>query len=145
MNNTISDRLHHINYLTSETDALYHQAAFRLGISDSAMRILYTVHEQGQECLLSDIYKMSGISKQTVNSALRKLEGEGIVYLERHSGRAKKVVLTDKGKHYVSTTAARLFEAESAAFASWTEEEIDTHIRLMEKYARSFREQVEKL
>lgn len=42
-------------------------------------------------------------------------------------------------------TTARLFDAEAAAFASWTEEEINTHIGFMEKYIDSFREQVEKL
>ncbi len=28
----------------------------------------------GEDCLLSDIYKQSGVSKQTVNSAIRSLE-----------------------------------------------------------------------
>lgn len=139
------EKLHRINYLTAETDALYHQASRKLGISDSAMRALYTIYDNGESCMLSDIYKQSGISKQTVNSAIRKLEDDEILYLENCGGRGKKVFLTEKGKLYIQQTAARLFEAECDALASWTEEEIDLYIRFMEKYVRSFRDQVQRI
>lgn len=136
---------HRINYLNAELDALYHQASLKLGLTDSASIVLYTIYDNGEDCLLSDIYKQSGVSKQTVNSAIRNLEKKHIIYLEQHSGRAKKVILTDTGKEYVQKTIARLFDAETAAFASWTEEEINAHIGFMEKYIHSFQEQVEKL
>lgn len=139
------EKLHRINYLTAETDALYHQASRKLGISDSAMRALYTIYDNGESCMLSDIYKQSGISKQTVNSAIRKLEDDEILYLENCGGRGKKVFLTEKGKLYIQQTAARLYEAECNALASWTEEEIDLYIRFMEKYVRSFRDQVQRI
>lgn len=91
------------------------------------------------------IYKQSGISKQTVNSAVRKLENEEILYLKQHNGRAKKAVLSDKGIKYVSETLAKIYDAERKAFAAWTEAEIDTHIHLLQKYVESLREQVELL
>lgn len=46
-----------INYLTSETDALYHLASVKLGISDSVSIVLYTLYDPDKSCLLSDIYK----------------------------------------------------------------------------------------
>ena len=141
----ITDRLHRINYLNAEIDALYHHASLKLGLTDSASRVLYTIYDNGESCLLGDIYKQSGVSKQTVNSAIRKLENEGIIYLEQHSGKAKKVVLTVAGKEYVQKTVARLFDAETAAFSSWTEEEINAHIGLTEKFVNSLREHIEKL
>ncbi len=137
--------MYRINYLNAELNALYHQASLKLGLTDSASIVLYTIYDNGENCLLSDIYKQSGVSKQTVNSAIRNLEKKHIIYLEQHSGRAKKVILTDTGKEYVQKTIARLFDAEAAAFASWTEEEINAHIGFMEKYIHSFQEQVEKL
>ena len=82
--------IHRINYLTSEMDAVYHRASLKLGISDSVSLILYTIYDAGGSCLLSEIYKKSGISKQTVNSALRGLEGKGILALQQYKGRAKK-------------------------------------------------------
>ena len=89
MEHNVSEKLHRINNLLAETDAVYHQASLRLGIADSTMRILYTILDNGERCLLSDVYKQSGISKQTVNSALRKLESSNMVYLENHKGKAK--------------------------------------------------------
>lgn len=145
METKICSRIHRINYLNAELDSLYHHASLKLGLTDSASIVLYTIYDNGEDCLLSDIYKQSGVSKQTVNSAIRGLEKKHIIYLKQLSGRAKKVVLTDTGKEYVQKTTARLFDAEAAAFASWTEEEINAHIGFMEKYIYSFREQVEKL
>lgn len=137
--------IHQINYLNSEMQALYHQASLKLGVSDSVSIVLYTIYDEGDTCLLSDIYKKSGISKQTVNSAIRGLEADGILYLEQHTGRSKKVVLTPKGRTYVGRTAAKLYEAEAKAFASWPEDEISAYIRLMEKYADCLRREVENL
>ena len=145
MNKKICSSIHRINYLNAELNALYHNASLKLGLTDSASIVLYTIYDNGGNCLLSDIYKQSGISKQTVNSAIRNLEKENIIFLEQHSGRAKKVVLTDTGKEYAQKTVARLFDIEAAAFSSWTDDEINTHIGFMEKYIESFRIQVDKL
>ncbi len=145
MGNSIYSSIHRINYLNTELDALYHHASLKLGLTDSASIVLYTIYDNGENCMLSDIYKQSGVSKQTVNSAIRNLEKKHIIYLEQHSGRTKKVVLTDAGREFVKKTVARLFDAEAAVFASWSEEEINAHIGYMEKYIDSFREQVDKL
>lgn len=137
--------IHRINYLVSEMDSFYHQASLKLGISDSISIVLYAIYDAGQDCLLSDIYKKTGISKQTINSAIRSLEARDILYLEQHIGRSKKILLTEKGKEFIEKTAARIYQAEMQAFDTWTDEEIDTYIRLMEKYAHCFRQQMEQL
>ena len=144
MKHNVIGAIKKINYLTSEIDSLYHQSSVKLGISDSVSIILYSVWDEGESCLLSDIYKKSGISKQTVNSAIRNLEADNILYLEQHKGRAKKVILTDKGKGFVNQTIVRLQKAEANAFGTWSEEEINTYIQLMEKYVDCFRSQIEK-
>lgn len=136
--------IHKINYLSTEIESLYHLSSLKLGISDSVSIILYSIYDAGNECLLSDIYKNSGISKQTINSAIRHLEADGILYLKQHNGRSKKVILTDKGAEYLQKTAARLYQAELDSFNTWTEDEISTYISLMEKYANCFRAQIEK-
>ena len=70
----IRNLLHRINYLTAELDGLYHQAALGVGLADSTMLVLYTIYDNGGSCLLRTIYQQPGISKQTVNSAIRKLK-----------------------------------------------------------------------
>lgn len=141
----IADKIHRINYLAAETEVIYHKAALKLKLSDSSMRVLYTIYDNGEGCLLSRIYKQSGISKQTVNSALRKLEEMGVLYLETYRGNLKKVILTKKGREYVNETAAKLYEAEKAALETWPNEEVNNYIHLMEKYTETLKRQVEKM
>lgn len=134
------------SYLTSRIDSVYHEAAWKCGVSDSAMRILYVVCLHGEECRLSEIISLSGISKQTVNSALRKLEMEKVLELkpESEGGRTKKVVLTEKGKRLAENTALKIFQVENMVFSSWTKEERDQFFLLTQKYLSSFIEKIEE-
>ena len=74
-------RLKHFNFLTSEINSVYHEAALKFGLSDSAMMVLYAVCDHDGSCLLNEISRLSGTSKQTVHSAVRRLEEEGYVRL----------------------------------------------------------------
>ena len=125
MKNKYQDQIRRVNCLTNDLNALYHQAALKLGVSDSALFVLYMIYDKGDNCLLYDICKESGISKQTINSALRKLESDGVLYLEQDKGRAKRVRLTEKGRRYVAQTGACLFDAECNAFNDWRDDEIE--------------------
>lgn len=145
MGHDIVREMKRFNYLTAEIDAAYHEAAFKLGMSDSAMMILYAICNHGEECLLYDIIRLSGISKQTVNSSLRRLEDENIVYLEAFGGRKKKVCLTEKGKELVKNTVLRVIEIENEIFASWEEEERRLYIELTQRYLVAFKEKIKEL
>lgn len=145
MFNNLKETIYRINYLTEEIDSLYHQAALKLGISDSVLFVLYMIHTNEGKCPLYDIYKLSGISKQTINSAVRRLESEGVVYLEKYGGKSKLVCLTESGKEYAKKTAGRLFEAECGAFGSWTSEEISLYLSLIEKHTTSLRNEINKM
>jgi len=137
--------LKRVNYLLSEINAVYREASSALGISDSVMQILYTICNYGDSCLLGDILRMTGLPKQTVNSALRKLEGEGIVYLRSAEKKKKSVHLTEQGKSLASTTVLRLMEMENAVFDSWTAEERQSYLRLNQKYLNQFKETIKEL
>ena len=131
--------------LTAEIDAVYHDAALRLGLSDSALMILYTVCTYGESCLLHDITRLSGVSKQTIHSALHKLADEGIVYLEPVSGRKKRVCLTETGKAFAEQTVLQVIEIENEIFDGWTEAEREMYIGLTQRYLSAFREKVKEL
>lgn len=139
----MNSEMKRFNLLVSEIDAAYHDAALKLGLSDSAMLILYTICSYDGECLLSDI--TSGASKQTINSALRKLEGQGIVYLESVDGRKKKVYLTQKGRQLAKDTVLRVIRAENEIFASWTDEEKRIYIDLTQGYLTAFKKKIKEL
>lgn len=139
----VNAQMKHFNLLTSELDKAYHDAAHKLGLSDSVMLILYTLCWCDGECLLSDL--TSGASKQTINSALRKLEGDEIVCLEAFEGRKKKVRLTDKGNQYVKDTVFPLIRIENEIFDSWSEEEKNIYIELTRRYLTAFREKLKEV
>ena len=100
MSEIIQDKVNQINCLNEEIDSLYHQAALKLGVSDSVLFVLYMLHTNDGKCLLYDIYKLSGISKQTVNSAIRKLENEETVYLENVMENRRWYILLRKENIY---------------------------------------------
>lgn len=139
----MNEEMKRFNLLISEIDVAYHDAALKLKLSDSAMLILYTICSYDGECLLSDI--TAGVSKQTVNSALRKLEAEEIVRLESFEGRKKKVYLTQKGRRLAEDTVLRVIKAENEIFASWTDAEKRNYIDLTQRYLAAFKKKVKKL
>ena len=141
----ISKEMKRYNYLVGEIDAVYHEASLKLGLSDSALNILYAICDAGEGCLLQEICFYTGISKQTINSALRKLEEEEILYLKPFNAKSKQVFLTDKGRKLAEKTAYRIMQAEDEIFASWEKEDVDKYLELTEKFLRALREKTENL
>ena len=66
-------------------------------------------------------------------------------YLTQFKGKIKQDFLTDKGRRLAEETVARIYEAESRSFASCTEEKVNMHVRLLEKYVESFHAQLQVL
>ena len=124
---------------------LYHDAIVRFGLSENTGLILRFLSEFGGCCPLSAIYKTMGIRKQTVNSAIRKMEADGIVYLEQDTGRSKRVVLTESGRELAEKTVAQIHSAEVHVLDDWTQEEIQTYILLLTKIASSTQRELDKL
>lgn len=145
MGEYVSAQMKRLNYLTSEIDGVYHKAALKLGLSDSEMMILYAICNEGDSCLLHNICKCSGASRQTINSGLRKLEKSDMVYLEACGGRKKRVCLTEQGKELVQRTVVRVIQAENDILDSWLEEERETYLELTWKYLEAFRNKAKEL
>lgn len=137
--------LRRFNRLLSEIDAVYHEMAWKLGLSDSAERILYAICNLGTPCLLSDIVRFSGMSKQTINSALRNLERDGVLRLESMDGRKKQVFLTEDGERLAWQTAMQVVEMENEIYKGWTKEEISVYLSLTEKYLSEIRKRTKEL
>ena len=143
MNCNPSKIMKRYNHLLGEIDSAYHEMSRKLGLSDSAMIVLYTICDNGTNCLLQDICRRSGLSKQTVNSALRKLEQSGAV--DTQGGRTKRVRLTEAGQSLARDTALRVLEIETEIYDSWSREELDSYITLTERYLSAFKEKIKGL
>lgn len=127
------------NYLSAELIATYHDVDNRLGLSHSASTILYSAWEQGGTCPIADVGYLSGIPKQTVNSALRKLEADGIVRLEATKGKRKTICLTEKGADLAQRTVAKIMALEDAVFASWSQADREAYLSLTQRYLTEFK------
>lgn len=132
------------NYLVSEIEAVYHEAAKRFGMSDSVMMVLYVLSSSEGACLLSALPYLTGISKQTLHSALRKLEGDGMVQTTTLGARKKVLSLTKDGEALCAQTVARLIEAENEIFDAWTTEERQQYLALTQRYLENIGERVSR-
>ena len=149
-NRTRGEFMHYLKteeytYLAGEINALYHEAAVKMGISDSVQNILYVLCEKGGKCLQSEISKLTGISRQTINSAIRKLEKEEIVYLKQGKGRNTILCLTEKGKKYSSEKINLLHEIENKIWNEWTAEEQQQYLILTKKYRDGLKKHLEAI
>ena len=134
-----------INHILHETNAAYHDFAVKFGISDSVFAILYVISSIGEPCLLSDFVKYSGTSKQTINSALRNMEQNGLIRLEDYNGRKKQLTLTGKGKSLVSLTVEKAILIENQIFDGWSKEEQEVFVRLNQRYLNELKSRISKL
>lgn len=145
MKNMISKELKRYNYLFGETGAVYHEINVKLGLSDSAMMVLYAVWENGGSRMLQEVCRYTGLSKQTVNSSIRKLEADKIICLEQAGSKNKKICLTQKGKELAQKTAGRVIQAENEIFESWSHEDVEKYLELTERFMTALKEKSENI
>lgn len=141
----ISKELRRFNHLLGETDGVYHDLAVRMGLSDSVMRILYSLCGEGEPCPLRTVIRQSGASKQTINSAIRRLEREGLVRLEPGRGREKNVRLTDEGRALAGRTVIPLMKMEDEIYSSWSREDVRKNLELAERFLSALREKTKQM
>lgn len=137
--------LKRFNYIITETNAAYHRAAQKMGLSDSAMSILYSVCDNGKSRALSDICRSSGLSKQTIGTSLHKLIADGYVVLDESRGKLKTVVLTEKGAAFAEETVIPIMLVENEIFGEWSKSELESYLSLTQRFLDSFKEKTAKL
>lgn len=130
----ISNKLQKINCIFKETSGLYHKLNVDLGLSDSISDILYALYANGGNYLLMELREELSMPKQTINSALRGLERDGILFLELYRGRNKRAILTEKGWEYCKDTVAHIFEMEEVVFSEFSDYELEAFVTLHKKY-----------
>ncbi len=134
-----------LNAINENIDMLYHKAALRLGLTDAQMTILYILYENGGSCSQSAIYKSTGVSRSTINTAIKGMEREGVVHLEATDGRSTSVCLTEEGEALVHKTVLRIIAIENRIYDSWGEEERELVIRLNRDFMEKFALEMEEL
>ena len=103
------------NKLFKEFNNIYHDAALKLGISNSSLDILYSI------CELGDIYLSNG------------------------KGRNMHINLTDAGRDYIKETIYPIITLENEAISSLTEDERRQMLILQSKHITALREAFNKI
>lgn len=147
MSDEIQNQLAELNRLYQEGSDLYYKTASALGLSDSALMILYGLCRIGKPCTQKDLCDTFYLKKQTLHSALDKLLKMGIVVTEPSPGntRMKLIVLTEVGRQLCERTAIPFLQGELAAFSRLSAEERDALVALTRKHKAYISEEASKL
>ena len=147
MKDPIAAQLAAFNQLYKEMDEIYHVYAKEQGISDTVFWILYSLYENNSSYIQKELCSEWHYPPQTVNSALKSLEKQGIISLEAVPGNKKNklVSLTEHGLTLTQRVIARLTHAERNAILSMTADERRTLLSLTEKYTEFLRRHVRRI
>ena len=133
----INNPLKEFNRIYKKTNEIYHDIALRLGLSDSAFDILYSISELGDGCLQKDICNATCIPKQTIHSSIRQMEQSGYLTLSSGKGRSMHITLTDLGKSLLERTIYPVMQMEGEAFHCMTDAECQQMLALFGKYIQT--------
>lgn len=140
-----SSALQRFNRIWDKVNAAYHKASGRMGLADSELTILYMLCDYQRPFSQCEIIQLTGLSKQTVNSSVRRMEKAGWLVLGERSNRHREMTLTEKGQEIVREKILPFMELEAGIFDQWTEDERETFLRLMERYEKSINEIAEQI
>ena len=136
---TLQMRLSRYNQLCRGYDSIYRQASLEAGISFVPYYILLMLCAADQPQTQSDIQKNSFYPKQTINSAVMRLQELGYLTMEPQ-GRRKILTITEAGQEFCRRRVFPVLSAEEESFMELTPQEQEQMILTTEKHLRLFRQ-----
>lgn len=110
------------------------------------MLITVLIHNGEGELSQRTICERCDMGKQTVSAICKRLGARDFV--TAHPSEADKreriMVLTDEGREWWSQSVERMRELEVEAAESITAEELEVFIKAIERYAKTFQEEVQR-
>lgn len=142
---TFSRFIREFNEADKEMNIIYHRLARHYRLSDSVFWVLYLLGEARGPMTQTKLCSALFLSKQTVNSALKKLESEGYITLTPAGAHTKNISLTKSGTKLCEQTVDKVIEAECAALGNMTDEESENMTALMKLYSVLLKNQTAKI
>lgn len=110
-------RIETLNRIYKRNDGIYASACQRMHLPASVFDVLYAL------CITDgltqkEICDACFCSKQTIHSAVARLQKEGSLRAERGAGRSVRLFLTPEGRALADRTVAPVIEAERASLAT---------------------------
>lgn len=138
---TIENDLKELNSLYKEWFEIYHKISAKLGLSDSEFLIIYALVEL-KLSRQKDIADYYCISKQTINSAVKKLVKTRIIELKQAKGRDMQIIFTQSGKDFAQEKIIPIVNVEKNALIEMGQKESQELLRLTRKHLDIFKKQI---
>lgn len=121
--------------IDKKVQALYHDIALQVGLSDSAFWVFYCLCASTEIHTQNSIAEWSCMPKQTINSAINKLVAADYLQLEKavSARNSKYVHLTEKGRAFCKKNVMPIINAETKAFSRLSGEEYQAFLAVYEK------------
>lgn len=147
MKELINGPLAEYNQLYKEMDEIYHLYAKKHGVSDTTLWLMYSLYLNDAENTQSEICSAWHYPPQTINSALKRMEKQGLILLDAVPGNQKNklIKLSEKGREIIEKAIAPLVEAEQKAFQGLKPKEKAALFALTRKYTQLLRSQMDKI
>lgn len=131
--------------LQKKMDSIYNKLAKSSGLTNTAFWIIYTIKNEEETYKQKDLCNMWFYSKQTINSALKKLEEQNIIQLIAvpENRKDKKVILTERGKQLASELIEPVIEIEKKSLENIKERR--EFLDLFKNYIKTMEEETKKL
>lgn len=144
---SIKEKNREFNLIYKKGDESYRNYASHCGLSVSSFWVLYVLYETDEVYMQNKIAETICLPKQTVNSAIPGLIKKGYIELEHIEAtrNSKAVKLTKGGKNICKKIVMPLIEAEENSFANMSENEVDTMLKLLNKWHNNFKNELEEL
>ena len=144
MKTIFSKKLMEFNRLDNLMVQVYNGYLSSNGISMTTMWIIYSTYISNGTSTQKDICENWCCVPQTINSALKVLEKNGVVELSFTEGnrKSKQIRLTDKGMKLCMQLVEPLIHAENKAFSILTETEQELLVSLSQKYIEALQNEI---
>lgn len=136
MNTKLEQQLQVLNRLYKESDHIYSKLAAKLGMTDTTFWVLYAVAHSKEPMTQNDLCNDFFFPVQTINSAINNLRKNGLLELQVIPGtrNCKAIILTEKGKTFITNTINKADEIEKNAFLLFNEEERELYLSLFRRH-----------
>ena len=142
----ICDESKRYNIVYKKFDKLYHDAAVKLGISDTVFWIFHSICEYGDTFTQKLLVNYLACPKQTINSAISNLIKDEYLMIKVVDGKqTKELMLTDKGNKFMNDKILPIVKAENEAYSKFTKEQLELFFNVLDTKYEDILESVEKL
>jgi len=130
-----------LNEKLFKVDCLLDTYAKSVGLTYSAILILWFLQSSTEVYTQKDICERLGLPKQLVYSVIKPFWEQGFVELrEAKDRRNKNVIMTNKGKEYALSVLKPLEDAEITAWSKFSDDEFIAFVKTMQEYVDAFGE-----